>query len=158
MNMLSSFRQQKYTSCHRRCCLDSVDGEPVVFECKIFTGHTTLKLLWEVQTLIEKKITFSHKISRIESSSCRCTTTSIGARKAIKKVVNVIPQILPNMPKSFPEDIGHSSDLDLKKKGMLRSPIIQMVCGTRSPKNCGSQLQRACILYSEEQVIHPEDH
>ena len=68
--------------------LDSVDGEPVVFECKIFTRHTTLKLLWEVQTLMEKKITFSQMIWRIESSSCRCTTTSIDARKAIKKVVN----------------------------------------------------------------------
>ena len=41
---------------------------------------------------------------------------------------------------------------------MVRSPINQMVCGLKSPKKCWWQLQRAGILYSEEQVLHPEDH
>ena len=38
-----------------------------------------------------------------------------GQPKNMKKFVNAIPQGLPKMPKVFPKDIGHSSDLDLKK-------------------------------------------
>ena len=34
----------------------------------------------------------------------------------MKKVVNAIPQVLPKKPKSFPKDIGHSSDLDQEEK------------------------------------------
>ena len=121
-------------------------------EWKIFPGHTTLKLFEQSKTLW-RKITFSQKISRIESSPCRCTTTSFGAGKAMTKFVNAIPQMLPNMPKSSQEDIGHSSDLDLKKNGMLRPPINQMVCGTGSPKKCCLNVQRTGILYSAEQVL-----
>ena len=31
-----------------------MNGEPVVFECKIFSGHTTLTPLQEAQKMIEK--------------------------------------------------------------------------------------------------------
>ena len=33
-----------------------IDGEPVVFEWNIFTGHTTLKLLREVQNMMKKEL------------------------------------------------------------------------------------------------------
>ena len=36
--------------------LDRKDGEPDVFEWKIFSGHTTLKLLREVKNMMEKKL------------------------------------------------------------------------------------------------------
>ena len=37
----------------------SIDGEPVVFEWKIFPGHTTLQLLQEIQITMEE--IFLHK-------------------------------------------------------------------------------------------------
>ena len=42
--------------------------------------------------------------------------TLIGTEKAMKKVVNAIPQVLPSMPESFPKDIGHFSDYNQKKE------------------------------------------
>ena len=42
-----------YTLCRE---LDRIDGHPVVFEWKIFPGHTTLKLLTEVQNMMEKEL------------------------------------------------------------------------------------------------------
>ena len=65
-----------------------------------------------------------------ESSSCQCTTTLIGARTAMNKFVKAIPQIVPIMPENFPKDIGHSSDLDLKKNGTERTLTNQTVRGT----------------------------
>ena len=44
-----------------------------------------------------------------------------GAEKAIEKVAQAIPQVLPHMTESLQEDIGHSSDLDLKKNGVVHS-------------------------------------
>ena len=100
--------------------LDNIDGEPVVFEWKIFAGHTTLKHLCEVQNMM-RKIVFCPKGSKIESSSCRCTTTSIGDKKTMKNFVYRVPQVLLHTPQSFPKNIGDSSDLDLKTNGTLRS-------------------------------------
>ena len=64
------------------------------------------------------------------------TTTSIGARKAMKKFVKAIPQMLSNFPENFLKDIGHFSYLDLKKMVCYRSPMNQTVCGTLSPTKC----------------------
>ena len=36
--------------------LDRIDGEPVVFEWKIFPRHTSLKLLSEAQIMMEKEL------------------------------------------------------------------------------------------------------
>ena len=84
--MLSRYRQHKFTSFQIRCCvlegelqnpqsvkswtekilwfthstphreLDRIDGEPVVLERKIFPGHTTVKLLSELQNMMEKEL------------------------------------------------------------------------------------------------------
>ena len=54
------------------------------------------------------------------------------ARKATKKVVNAILQVLPNRPNIFLKDIGHASDLDLKQNGVLHSLKNQTVRGTES--------------------------
>ena len=37
----------------------------------------------------------------------------------MNKFVNVLLQVLPNMPENFPKDIGHSSELDLEKNCVL---------------------------------------
>ena len=53
--------------------------------------------------------------------------------KAMKTFfVYMIPQVLLHTPQSFPKDIGHSSDLDLKKNGTPRSLTNQTVRGTES--------------------------
>ena len=56
---------------------DSVDGEPVAFDWKMHPGNTTLKLLREIEERW-RRIKFCLISSKIESSSCRCTTTLIG--------------------------------------------------------------------------------
>ena len=50
-------RVQHFVHCSPRCReLDNIDGEPVVFKCKIFSGHTTLEQVREVQELMEKEL------------------------------------------------------------------------------------------------------
>ena len=46
----------------------------------------------------------------------------LGQKRTMKRFVNVIPQVLLNMPKIFPDDIGHSSELDLKKNACATLP------------------------------------
>ena len=92
--------------------LDRIDGEAVVFEWKIFPGHTTLKLLSEVRNMMEKELAVLPKDFKDRIIFMSMYKDS---PKKMKKFVNVIPQGLPKMPKVFPKDTGHSSDLDLKK-------------------------------------------
>ena len=98
-----------HTSQYRE--LDDVDGELVVFEWKIFSGHTTMELLREVQELMEKEL----KVSRTASSSCRCTTALIGQEKATKKFVETSLRVLQILTDIISKDIGHSSDQEVKK-------------------------------------------
>ena len=72
--------------------------------------------------------------------------------KAMKKIVYRIPQVFPHMLEGFPENIGHSLDLDLKKNGMLNSLTNQMVRGTESLNEWRLHLEQEDILYSEERV------
>ena len=75
--------------------LDRIDGEPVVFEWKIIPGLTTLKLLREVHNMMEKKLNvlprdFKDRIIFMSMYS------------------DIDLQVLPNMRKVFPEDVGHA--------------------------------------------------
>ena len=74
-----------------------------------------------------RKITSSQKVSRIGSSSCRCATTSVVVEKAMKKAAKAIPQVLPNVPESFSEDIGRSPDLDQKKMACYAHPQTRRI-------------------------------
>ena len=119
--------------------LDSMDGERVVVEWMIYPrAHFAEAPLGSPKHDGEwRKITFGQKSSRTESSSCRCTTTSHGARKAMKKCVKKsISSDVDKSARQFPTGIGHSSDLDLKKNGMPRSLTNQTVFGTKSPTKC----------------------
>ena len=75
---------------------DRTDGKPVVFEWKIFPGHTTLKLLREVQN--------THFHFHVDVQRHRWEPK----KKTMKKVVNAIPQESPNMPERVPKDIQWS--------------------------------------------------
>ena len=141
MKMLSSYRQQKSTSSQIRysvseaklqiihnhtllliVSLSGIDGEPVVFEWKIFPGHTSLKLLQEVQNMMEKDNLQPESFKdRIILMSMYNDIDWGRNEKAMKNIAYRIPEVFPNTPKGFPKDFGHSSDLDLKK----------MVCCTR---------------------------
>ena len=66
-----------------------MENQSFVFVCKIFPGHTTLSSSVKVQSMMEK----ARKISKIESSSVRCTTTLIGDEKTMEKLKDVIPQV-----------------------------------------------------------------
>ena len=59
-----------------------------------------------------------------------CTTTSFGAEKTMTNCKRNSAVVAENA-KDFPKDTVHSLDLDLKKNGMLRSLINQMVYGTK---------------------------
>ena len=125
-----------------------------MFEWKILPGHTTLTLLKEVQNMMEKDK------SQPESFKGRIIFISmfhdIGcARKATKKVVNAILQVLPNRPKIFLKDIGHASDLDLKQNVVLHSLTNRTVRGTESLDAYIWRKQTPFV--SEERVLWPED-
>ena len=56
--------------------------------------------------------------SKDELSSCRCSMTSYGEWKTMKRNVLPIPHLCLYLQKDFQQDVGHSSDLDQKQSGM----------------------------------------
>ena len=68
----------------------------------------------------------------MESSAYRSTTTLTGDEKAMKRIVYRILQVLPDVPEGFAKDTSHSSDLSLKKNGILQLLQHQTVRGTES--------------------------
>ena len=58
-------------------------------------------------------------IPRTKSSSCRCSMTSYGELKTMKRNVLLIPHLCPYSQKDFQQDVGHSSALDQKQSGVL---------------------------------------
>ena len=64
--------------------LDRIDGEPVESEWNIFPGLTTLQLCSKVQELLSR-LSVEPENTLEGLSSCRCSTTSHGDLKTIKK-------------------------------------------------------------------------
>ena len=109
--------------------LDTIDGEPMEFEWNIFSGFTTLQLVREVQESCQKWA-YNQKVSLDGSSSCRCSTTSHGELKTIKKDANQLFNSSLSMRKDFHQENGHSSDLDQKRNGILLTNINHKENGT----------------------------
>ena len=65
--------------------LDRIDGEPMEFEWHIFPGFTTLQLCSKVQELLSR-LNVETENSLDGLSSCRCSTTSHGDLKTIKRM------------------------------------------------------------------------
>ena len=104
-------RIEYFVSTHQYRELDNIDGEPVVFEWKIFPGaHNTGVSRGSPRIDGERTRNSAVEISRTASSLCQCTTTFIGEEKATK-YVKKIHRVLLHTPKVFPKDTGHSSDL-----------------------------------------------
>ena len=144
MTMPSNYRQQNFTSFQIRCFLggrraeypqsvqslkariehftqtspcrevEKKNGEPIEFEWNIFPGHNA-------DTTPENDNIQPENFK--DGIIFMSLYNGIGqVEKAMKKAVNAILCLLPNMRESFPKDIGRSSDLDQKNNGMLRSP------------------------------------
>ena len=58
------------------------------------------------------------KNSKDELSSCRCSVTSHGERKTMKRNVLPMPHMCLFSQKDFEQDVGHSSDLGQKQSGI----------------------------------------
>ena len=57
--------------------------------------------------------------SKDELSSCRCSMTSYGELKTVKRNVLLVPHLCLYVHKDFHQEDGHSSDLDQKRSGIL---------------------------------------
>ena len=97
--------------------LDTMDGEPMEFEWHIFSGFTSLQLVQEVPQFMNKKWANPNN-SKDEVSSCRCSMTSHGDLKTMKRSVLLIPHLCPYSQKDFQQDVGHSSDQNQKQSGI----------------------------------------
>ena len=86
--------------------LDTIDGEPMEFEWHIFPGFRTVQLVHEVQKVHEQ----NGRTRTIELSSCRCSVTSHGELKTIKRNVLPIPQLYLHSRKDFLQDLGPGSE------------------------------------------------
>ena len=65
--------------------LDRIDCEPMEFEWNIFPGFTTLQICSKVQELLTR-LSVEPEKSQDGFSSCRCSTTSRGDLKTIKRM------------------------------------------------------------------------
>ena len=61
------------------------------------------------------------------------------------KVVNAILQMLSKVPERFPKDIGHYSDLDLKKNGMWNRVADEMLIIFADSSRGSSALSRGPV-------------
>ena len=88
-----------------------IAGQPVVFEWRIYAGHTWAQLLDEVQKMLQSDRRI-RSTSRIGSSFCRCTTT----RGATMMCANKIQRTYLRLPNYFWQDGGPSSDREKNKR------------------------------------------
>ena len=95
--------------------LDTIDGEPMEFKWNIFPGFATLELVREVQKFMSKWANLNN--SKDESSPCRCSMTSYGELKTMKRNVLLVPHLCLYSQKDFQQDVGHSSNLGQKQCG-----------------------------------------
>ena len=96
--------------------LDTIDGEPMEFEWTFSQDSPHCSSSTESKSSWAKWAT-QHN-SKDELSSCRCSMTSYGERKTMKRNVLLTPHLCLYLQKDFQHDVGHSSDLDQKQSGI----------------------------------------
>ena len=95
--------------------------ESMEFESNIFPGFTTLQLISKVQEFMTKMGDPSHFKRRIISMS-----------KDNERECNANATLVLFLQKDSQEDVGHSSDLDQKRSGILLTLANQKENGTES--------------------------
>ena len=88
--------------------LDNIDGEPFVFEWKIFPGHTAAQLLQEVQILMEDELKIHPQNFEDRIMFMSMYNDIDWTRKDNRGLCVEIHHELLNMPESFPWVVGLS--------------------------------------------------
>ena len=110
--------------------LDTIDGEPVLFEWNTFPGFTTLQLVREVQQLLSRlSVEPANFTGRIIFMSM-FNDISWGYKENEKECESSAQLVSLSMRKCFHQDNGHSSDLDQKRIGILLTNTIHKENGT----------------------------
>ena len=123
--------------------LDTIDGESMEFEWNIFPGFTILELVHEVQKFMN--IMGERQHSKDELSSCRCSMTSYGEIKTMKRNVLPLPHLFHYLQQDSQQDVGHSSDLDQRRSGTLL-----MKTNHKIPRT-SNQRQSGILLFKKDQ-------
>ena len=90
--------------------------------------------------------------SKDESSSCRCSMTSYGEWKTMNRNVLLMPHLCLYLQKDFQQDVGHSSDLDQKRSGILLTSTDHEENGAESLNWWWSNSEKADTQFSEPRV------
>ena len=90
--------------------------------------------------------------SKDELSSCRCSITSYGELKTMKRNVLLMPHLCLCLQEDFHHDIGHSSDLDQKQSGILLTTKDHKENGTESLSWWWSNSEKADTQFSEPRI------
>ena len=99
----------------------------------------------------------TQKIPRTNLSSCRCSMTSYGEIKTMKRIVLLIPHLCLYLQKDFLQDVGHSSDLDQKQSCILLTTKDHKENGTESLNWWWSNSENADTQSSEARVQCTEE-
>ena len=89
--------------------------------------------------------------SKDESSSCLCSMTSYGELKTMNRNVLLMPHLCRYLQK-FQQDVGHSSDLDQKRSGIILTTEDHEGNGTESLNWWWSNSEKADTQFSEPRV------
>ena len=95
--------------------------------------------------------------SKDEFSSCRCSMTSYGEIKTMRRNVLLIPHLCLYLQNHFQQDVGHSSDLDHKQSGILLTTRDHKENGTESLNWWWTNSEKADTQFSEPRVRCPEE-
>ena len=90
------------------------------------------------------------------SSSCRCPMTSYGDLKTMNGNALLTPHMCLYLQKYFHQDVGHSSDLDQKRSGILLVTADTEEKGTESLNSRWSNSEKADTQFSGPRVQCPE--
>ena len=94
-----------------------IDGEPLEFEWNVLPQFSSLQILQKIQDDCENG-TSNLRNSQTGSSSCQCSTTSIGKEKETMEFVFRIQKKSRITRQDSCKDIGCSSVLETKRSGM----------------------------------------
>ena len=95
--------------------------------------------------------------SKDESSSCRCSMTSCGELKTMKRNVLLIPHLCRHSQKDFQQDVGHSSNLGQRQSGIPLTKEDQEENGTESLNWWWSKRKQTASFPSHESIVSRND-
>ena len=135
--------------------LDTIDGEPMEFEWNISQDSPHCCLSAKSKSSWTEWST-QHN-SKDEFSSCRCSMTSHGELQTMNGNALLTPHLRLHLQKDFQQDVGHFSDLDQKRSGILLTMTNHEEKGTESLNWWWSNLEQADTQFSEPRVHFLEE-